>query len=515
MASNETLAVNELFLSTDSCFFDVPVASRFADDTDSDHFKKPDKQMLDASNLLQEWNVHNLENDGNFGVCDLRRELLMRSFSTIEHIFHTWKSEPELPNSAETYIVAHVEQDERLISVSVSGSEEDALGSITNDFDLPLLISDLLDDIEDVTGPVAEGQLPLSDVLDELEDITTLLSEDDAPPDMVQYLKEDAASDEDLPLSSLIEGRAEQFGARLMLRLHREIQAVSLPLEDDLVSAISEALEYFESDHITEDDWNRSSDWFRSPPNGTDLPMLTELRSLERFCTECEGRTRLNGKLVAFYLKRLLKLVPGGLIPDGIKEAVTILLADSVYGATQPDREDLDLARRLLTVSPQRADILRGVRRICARILARDPVSPAQLAVVAVVHNPEGRHTLAQAIKFGWEPASLCNGAGVMEAPRRRRKFALPWHRRQAPSASPALATSPPSRPASVWSKLKDFAHSACKRVFPRKRTSSGDVARTPAAVLLFADDDSDLRAVSDDPKERAWLLQEADLWHD
>ncbi|KAJ1550782.1 hypothetical protein HK405_015903, partial [Cladochytrium tenue] len=106
--------------------------------------------MLDASKLLQEWQVHDLKNDGNdvgdFGVWDLRRELLIRSFSTIEHIFHTWKSDPELPNSAETHIVAHVEQDERPISVSVSDSEEDTLGSITNDFDIPLPISDLLDD---------------------------------------------------------------------------------------------------------------------------------------------------------------------------------------------------------------------------------------------------------------------------------------------------------------------------------------------------------------------------------
>ncbi|KAJ1563991.1 hypothetical protein HK405_000063 [Cladochytrium tenue] len=118
MASSETLAVNEL-LSTDPCFFDVPAASRFADDADFDHFKKPDKQMVGANNLLQEWQVHNLENDGNdagdIGEWDLHCELLMRSFSTIEHIFHTWKCEPELPNSAETHIEAHVEQDERPI----------------------------------------------------------------------------------------------------------------------------------------------------------------------------------------------------------------------------------------------------------------------------------------------------------------------------------------------------------------------------------------------------------------
>ncbi|KAJ1560083.1 hypothetical protein HK405_008297 [Cladochytrium tenue] len=227
MASSETLAVHELFLSTDPYFFDVPAA-------------KAKQEMLDASNLLQEWQVHDLENDGNYvgdiGVWDLRRELLMRSFSTIEHIYHTWKSEPELPNSAETHVEVPLRKTKGRYGQTKGRYQfRSATGSITNDFDLPLPLSDLLDDMrEDVVGPVAEvGQLLLSDVLDELEDIITLLSEDDAPPDMVHYL-------------------ARSF-ARLMLRLHREIQAVSLPFEDDLVSAISVALAYFESDYMTED----------------------------------------------------------------------------------------------------------------------------------------------------------------------------------------------------------------------------------------------------------------------
>ncbi|KAI9347785.1 hypothetical protein DFJ73DRAFT_761039 [Zopfochytrium polystomum] len=99
--------------------------------------------------------------------------------------------------------------------------------------------------------------------------------------------------------------------------------------------------------HVTQQDWARSCDWFRSSGHGADLRELTRVGFDAFFEQLGGGRATAAGggvpraedggglitpELIAAYLKRVLKRVKGGLVLDPVKEAVCILFEGCVEG---------------------------------------------------------------------------------------------------------------------------------------------------------------------------------------
>lgn len=95
----------------------------------------------------------------------------------------------------------------------------------------------------------------------------------------------------------------------------------------------------------------------------------------------------LDARLVCAYLKSLLRNIPQGIISSDLSFIISTYLISPDCTSINEDRASTLLVRRILTISPQRREILMGIGKLTDRIMRESSIKilPNDLAKVIPV----------------------------------------------------------------------------------------------------------------------------------
>ncbi|KAJ1566725.1 hypothetical protein HK405_008680 [Cladochytrium tenue] len=295
-------------------------------------------------------------------------------------------------------------------------------------------------------------------------------------------------------------GRVDGIPPNLRARLEESLPLLIEDFDDHIIQEVKLCCNYLFSDYITPIEWDRARDWFRSTGNGADLRDLTsvgfdafwEMRAAAP--TTTPGICPIFPEIVTAYLKRVVKRIKGGLVPDPVREVICHIFSGYSFedGSPQPPVEHLQLASALLRANPRREELTRTIARLCREILRRSPVEPRALAVVVPIHDLDGRTRYAAAIEL------------------RER------HLREFAAMAAASVTASPAATGGGRFTWKSFWSSGRGSKGGAQSPTAVAAASLSAAAMADARDLVDLRVgaerVSDTDRER--LMRETDTWN-
>ncbi|KAI8929297.1 hypothetical protein BC831DRAFT_444668 [Entophlyctis helioformis] len=138
------------------------------------------------------------------------------------------------------------------------------------------------------------------------------------------------------------------------------------------------AKEHLTSSRMADSEVRVSGKWFRQAGALKDRQLLLD-NGLE--AVRANGQTALTGELLANYIKSRIKRLPMGLVPDPVRDLMTELLGAACRIWVKPSA--LAAVKRLLSINPQRREILGDVVSLLTFIMSSSTDQPITLDALA------------------------------------------------------------------------------------------------------------------------------------
>jgi len=204
--------------------------------------------------------------------------------------------------------------------------------------------------------------------------------------------------------------------SEMFLSFRNCIESFSRPIPEEIINEVQLSTEYLCSSEIPEDEYTRSSRWFRISPRVQELKNIDNEGFLKykenQYKIYLERRSEDNNNNIPFYvdcivvashIKSLIKSIPGGLIPYSIQLAlmnITERISNQsennnkkglfCHNIFDQEKSDIETIRLLLKLSPGRFKLLQMIIKVAQRILSDcviDPMTAASLARVLPVED--------------------------------------------------------------------------------------------------------------------------------
>jgi len=237
--------------------------------------------------------------------------------------------------------------------------------------------------------------------------------------------------------------------SEMFLSFRNCIESFSKPISDEIINEVQLSTEYLCSSDIPENEYKRSSRWFRISPRVQELKNIDSEGFLKykenQYKIYLERRSEDNETnipfhvdciVVASHIKSLIKTIPGGLIPYSIQIALMNIIEritdqndknkkGYIYSnLCDQEKSDVETIRLLLKLSPGRFKLLKMIIKVAQRILSDciiDPMTAAALARVLPVEDfssLSSENVLKKQIVFGMEgvPSNSFNGFNLFSS---------------------------------------------------------------------------------------------------